>query len=85
MDYAEELNPIVNLDLHAEHRRKYFDMDAEAEAVAWCCDMIQEKFKNPDKDSETIKKEYFERINKLIEERKEKLKDERASSDNTNE
>ena len=85
MDYVEKLNPIVNPDLHAEHRRKYFDMDAEAEAVAWCCDMIQEKFKNPDKDSETIKKEHFEKINKLIEERKEKLKDERASSDNTNE
>lgn len=83
MDYVEELNPIVNPDLHSRHRRKYFDMDAEAEAVAWCCDMIQEKFKNPDKDSEAIKKEHFERINKLIEDKKKK--NEGTSSDNTNE
>ena len=60
-------------------------MDAEAEAVALCCEMIEEKYKNPDKDSKTIREKHFERVKKLIEKKKEELKNEGTSSDNTNE
>lgn len=81
LDDIEKLNPRVG----PHNKRKYLQIDSEAETVALCCDMIAEKFNNPNKDSVTIKNEHFEKFNKLIEERKEKLKDERASSDNTNE
>jgi hypothetical protein len=85
INYVEELNPIIEpWEPGREVVRKYFSMDSEAEAVAICCDMIEEKFKNPDKDSNTIRKEHFDKVKKLIETKKEELKNEGTSSDNTN-
>ena len=83
---VEELNPIIQpWEPGRGIVRKYFSMDAEAEAVALCCEMIEEKYKNPDKDSKTIREKHFERVKKLIEKKKEELKNEGTSSDNTNE
>ena len=62
-DVIEELNKLA---LGHEY-------DKEAEGCAVACDMIEKKYKNPNMDNESIKKESYDKINKMIEEkRKEK-------------
>ena len=53
-----------------KYEKDYNEYDTEAEGVALCCNMIEDKFRNPDKDNETIKKECYEKYDKLIEEKR---------------
>lgn len=61
----------------------YQHIDYEAEGVVICCEMIEKKFKNPNKNDEEIKRESLDRLYKIIEDKKRK--DEGTNSDNTNE
>lgn len=61
----------------------YQCIDYEAEGVAICCKMIEKKFKNPSKNDEEIKNESLSGFYKIIEDKKKK--NERTSSDYTNE
>lgn len=84
IEYCKIFNVNDVISYLKKYEKDYNEYDTEAEGVALCCNMIEDKFRNPDKDIETIKKEGYEKYDKLIEE-KIKNKDERASSDNTNE
>lgn len=57
-------------------------IDCEAEGVAICCEMIEKKFKNPNKNDEEIANESLGRFYKIIEDKNKQ--NERTSSDNTN-
>ena len=61
----------------------YQRIDCEAEGVAICCEMIEKKFKNPNRNDEEIKNESLDKLYKIIEDKKKK--NEGTSSDNTNE
>ena len=75
------VNDIIKL---LTHNKPYFQsIDYEAEGVTICCEMIEKKFKNPNKNDEENKNESLDRLYKIIEDKKKK--NERASSDNTNE
>jgi len=60
----------------------YQHIDYEAEGVAICSEMIEKKFKNPDRNDKEIKDESLDRFYKIIENKKKE--NEGTSSDNTN-
>lgn len=57
-------------------------IDYEAEAVAICCEMIEKKFKNLDRNDKEIKDESLDKFYKIIEDKKKQ--NEGTSSNNTN-
>ena len=60
----------------------YQHIDYEAEAVAICCEMIEKKFKNLDRNDKEIKDESLDKFYKIIEDKKKQ--NEGTSSNNTN-
>lgn len=82
INLANEMNPLTNDDPNYPLRRRY-NIDTEAEAVALACEMIEEKFKNPERDNEEIKQEIVNKLKKIIEDKIAK-ENEGTSSDNTN-
>ncbi len=84
IELADKLNPLTHDDPNYPWKRKYANVDLEAQAVYYISEMIIDKFKNPDEDNEVIKKKYTDELYKIIEKKKEELKHEGTSSDNTN-
>ena len=70
LEYCKEINPKDIIDDIEKLNPRVLQIENEAEAISLCCNMIVEKFNNPNKDSGTIKNEHFEKFNKLIEEKK---------------
>lgn len=83
IELADKLNPLMHDDPNYPWHRKY-DVDLVAKAVYYVSEMIIEKFKNPDEDDEVIKKKYTDKLYEIINKKKEELKNEGTSSDNTN-
>jgi hypothetical protein len=83
LNYCKIFNVNDIIKLLTYNELCYQRIDYEAEGVAICCEMIEKKFKNPNKNDEEIKNESLDRLYKIIEDKKKK--NERASSDNTNE
>lgn len=84
IESADKLNPLTHDDPNYPWKRKYGNVDLEAQAVYYISEMIIEKFKNPDEDDEAIKKKYTDKLYEIINKKKEELENERTSSDNTN-
>ena len=82
LEYCKIFNVNDIIRLLETNKLCFQSIDYEAEAVAICCEMIEKKFKNPDKNDKEIKDESLGRFYKIIEDKKKK--NEGTSSDNTN-
>lgn len=82
LEYCKIFNVNDIIRLLEANELCYQRIDYEAEGVAICCEMIEKKFKNPDRNDKEIKDESLGRLYKIIEDKKKK--NEGTSSDNTN-
>lgn len=82
LEYCKIFNVNDIIRLLETNELCYQRIDYEAEGVAICCEMIEKKFKNPDRNDKEIKDESLDRLYKIIEDKKKK--NEGTSSDNTN-
>lgn len=69
LEYCKIFNVNDIIKLLTDNELCYQRIDYEAEGVAICCEMIENKFKNIDKNDDEIKNECLDKLYKIIEEK----------------